>query len=139
MTTNPNNSNSTTPPPPPTPTYAQTHPALTVPNITNFIKVTLSMEKGTYNTWSELFKIHARVFQVIDHIIPPSEPSATPSLKTTDLSLWLRLDVVVLQWIYRTISEDLLNTIIEHDSTAETAWNRLFNIFMTTRILGLST
>jgi hypothetical protein len=129
MTTNPNNSNSTTPPPPPTPTYAQTHPALTVPNITNFIKVTLSMEKGTYNTWSELFKIHARVFQVIDHIIPPSEPSATPSLKTTDLSLWLRLDVVVLQWIYRTISEDLLNTIIEHDSTAETAWNRLFNIF----------
>jgi hypothetical protein len=134
------NSNRTTPPPSsPTPTYAQTHPALTIPNITNFIKLTLSMEKGTYNTWSELFKIHARVFQVIDHIIPPSEPSETPSLKTTDLSLWLRLDAVVLQWIYGTISEDLLNTIIEHDSTAETAWNRLFNIFMTTRILGLST
>jgi conjugal transfer/entry exclusion protein len=117
------------PPPPPTPTSTQTHPALTVPNISNFIKITLSMEKGTYNTWSELFKIHARVFQVIDHIIPSTEPSATRSLKTTDPSLWRRLDAVVLQWIYGTISEDLLNTIIEHDSTAETAWNRLFDIF----------
>ncbi|GAU30653.1 hypothetical protein TSUD_224090 [Trifolium subterraneum] len=114
------------PPPPPTPTL--THPALTVPNISNFIKITLSIEKSTYNTWSELFKIHARVFQVIDHIIP-SEPAANPSLKTTDPQLWLRLDSVVLQWIYGTISDDLLNTIIEHNSTAETAWNRLFDIF----------
>jgi hypothetical protein len=65
---------------------------------------------------------------VIDHIIP-SEPAADPSLKTTDPQLWLRLDSVVLQWIYGTISDDLLNTIIEHNSTAEIAWNRLFNIF----------
>jgi hypothetical protein len=36
---------------------------------------------------------------------------------------------VVLQWIYGTISDDLLNTIIERDSTAESAWNRLFEIF----------
>ncbi|GAU12928.1 hypothetical protein TSUD_97390 [Trifolium subterraneum] len=117
-----------TPSPPPPPTSTPTHPALTVPNITNFIKITLSIEKSTYNTWSELFKIHARVFQVIDHIIP-SEPAANPSLKTTDPQLWLRLDSVVLQWIYGTISEDLLNTIIEYNSTAETAWNRLFDIF----------
>jgi hypothetical protein len=129
-----NNNNSSSPssghtdPPPPPPTPTPTHPALTVPNITNFIKITLSIEKGTYNTWSELFKIHARVFQVIDHIIP-SEPAADPSLKTTDPQLWLRLDSVVLQWIYGTISDDLLNTIIEHNSTAEIAWNRLFNIF----------
>ncbi|CAJ2672156.1 unnamed protein product [Trifolium pratense] len=131
MATDPNNSSSIieTTPPPPTPTSTQTHPALTVPNITNFIKITLSMEKGTYNTWSELFKIHARVFQVIDHIIPSTEPSAIPSLKTIDPSLWRRLDAVVLQWIYGTISEDLLNIIIEQDSTAETAWNRLFEIF----------
>ncbi|PNY04738.1 retrovirus-related Pol polyprotein from transposon TNT 1-94 [Trifolium pratense] len=128
MATDPNNSSSIieTTPPPPTPTSTQTHPALTVPNITNFIKITLSMEKGTYNTWSELFKIHARVFQVIDHIIPSTEPSTIPSLKTIDPSLWRRLDAV---WIYGTISEDLLNIIIEQDSTAETAWNRLFEIF----------
>ncbi|GAU34372.1 hypothetical protein TSUD_217120 [Trifolium subterraneum] len=79
----------------------------------------------------ELFKIHARVFQVLDHIIPSSstETTSTPSLKVTDHNLWLRLDAAVLQWIYGTISDDLLNTIIERDSTAELAWNRLFDIF----------
>ncbi|GAU34233.1 hypothetical protein TSUD_210150 [Trifolium subterraneum] len=34
-----------------------------------------------------------------------------------------------IKWIYGTISDDLLNTIIEHDSTAEKAWNQLFDIF----------
>ncbi|GAU43137.1 hypothetical protein TSUD_246770 [Trifolium subterraneum] len=106
------------------------HPALTVPNITNFIKVRLDMEKSQYNTWSELFKIHARAYQVLDHIIPSSTDAVTdPPLKDTDPKLWSRLDAVVLQWIYGTISDDLLNTIIERDSTAETAWNRLFVIF----------
>jgi len=88
----------------------------------------LSIEKGQYNTWSELFKIHAHVHQVIDHIIP-TELAPSPNLKTIDPNLWKRLDVVVLQWIYDTISDDLLHTIIERDSTAEQAWNRLFNIF----------
>jgi len=88
----------------------------------------LSIEKGQYNTWPELFKIDARVHQVIDHIIP-TEAAPSPDLKTTDPNLWKRLDDVVLQWIYDTISDDLLHTIIERDSTAEQAWNRLFNIF----------
>jgi hypothetical protein len=94
-------------------TTSPIHPALTVPNITNFIKIKLSIEKGQYNTWSELFKIHARVFQVLDHIIPsyPTDATSTPSLKVIDPNLWLRLDAVVLQGIYGTISDDLLNTI----------------------------
>ncbi|MCH83098.1 retrovirus-related pol polyprotein from transposon TNT 1-94, partial [Trifolium medium] len=105
------------------------HPALTVPNITNFIKVKLDMDKSQYNTWSELFKIHATVYQVIDHIIPSEGDATEPSLKQTDPKLWSRLDAVVLSWIYGTISDDLLNTIIERNSTAEAAWNRLFEIF----------
>ncbi|XP_058741815.1 uncharacterized protein LOC131614211 [Vicia villosa] len=95
----PKSSGHTDPPPPPT-TPTPIHPALTVPNITNFIKITLSIEKA-----------------------------ADPSLKTTDPHSWLRLDVVVLQWIYGTISVVLLKTIIEHNSTAEIVWNRLFGIF----------
>jgi hypothetical protein len=77
-----------------------------------------------------LFKIHARAYQVIDHIIPSSANDTSDiSLKQTDPKLWSRLDAVVLQWIYGTISDDLLNTIIKRDSTAEMAWNRLFEIF----------
>lgn len=111
-----------------TTTSPPTQPAFTISNITNLIKITLIIEKGQYNTWYELFKIRARVHQVIDHIIP-NKAAPYPDLKTTDPNLWKRLDVVVLQWIYGTISDDLLHTIIERDSTTEQAWNRLFNIF----------
>lgn len=128
-----------TPPPSPKSTSkhaAQTtvspiHPALTVSNITNFIKVTLDIEKIQYNTWSELFKIHAEAYDVLDHIIPPSptDPTSSPSLKETNPALWKHLDAIVLQWIYGTISTDLLHTILERNSTAQLAWDCLFDIF----------
>ncbi|XP_031123188.1 uncharacterized protein LOC116025912 [Ipomoea triloba] len=129
-------SSSLSQPTPPSPSLL--HPALTVSNINSFIKVTLDIEKDQYITWSELFKIHAKAYKVLDHITPPSKeadksnssPSlSSPSLKDTDLELWSRVDAIVLQWIYGTISEDLLHTIIERDSTAEIAWNRLEDIF----------
>ena len=39
------------------------------------------------------------------------------------------LDATVLQWLYATISHDLLHTILEPDTTAMEAWNRLRDIF----------
>ena len=51
-------------PPPPKP--HSSHPALAVSNINTFIKITLDIEKGQYITWSELFKIHARAYQVLE-------------------------------------------------------------------------
>nr|TKR99372.1 Retrovirus-related Pol polyprotein from transposon TNT 1-94 [Populus alba] len=119
------------PPPRQPPRPHPSHPALAVSNINTFIKVTLDIEKDQYITWSELFKIHARAYQVLDHIIPPSaaEMKQDTSLQDTDPDLWSRVDAIVLQWIYGTISEDLLNTILERDSTAALAWNRLRDIF----------
>nr|GMC60781.1 Retrovirus-related Pol polyprotein from transposon TNT 1-94 [Ipomoea batatas] len=124
-------SSSLSQPTPPSPSLL--HPALTVSNINSFIKVTLDIEKCQYITWSELFKIHAKAYKVLDHITPPSKEAdksnSSRSLKDTDPELWSRVDAIVLQWIYGTISEDLLHTIIERDSTAEIAWNRLEDIF----------
>lgn len=48
-----------------------------------------------------------------------------PSLQGTD-----RIDAIVLQLIYGTISNDLLNTILEQDTTTAMAWNRLQDIFL---------
>lgn len=87
----------------------------------NFIPITLEMEKSQYYSWSELFKIHRRAYQVLDHIIPPSSDASTSKDKTAqDTELWSRLDAIVLQWIYGTISTDLLHTILAPDLTAKT-------------------
>lgn len=104
------------------------HPALAVSNIKNIIPITLAMENVQYSTWAELFKIHARSTQVIHHIIPPESGTTAPTTDA-DKALWTTLDATILKWIYATISEDLLNTILEPDSTAKEAWDRLRDIF----------
>lgn len=65
------------------------------------------MEKGHYNSWAELFKIHCRVYQVIDHILPPPAPSfsgapkdkekdAPPTPPAVDQATRSRMDAFVL-------------------------------------------
>ncbi|KZV27350.1 hypothetical protein F511_02459 [Dorcoceras hygrometricum] len=43
--------------------------------------------------------------------------------------MWATLDATVLSWIYATICNDLLHTILEPDATAMDVWNRLRDIF----------
>ena len=106
------------------------HPALAVSNIKNSIPITLEMENVQYSTWAELFKVHAKSNKVLHHILPPAKGKEQPSPSTdAEKELWATLDATVLSWIYSTISRDLLNTIIEPDSTAMEAWDRLRDIF----------
>lgn len=72
----------------------------------------------------------------LDRATPPSAPTSSdkdkdkgPTSPPIDMDLWVRLDVIVLQWIYGTISNDLLHTNLETDSTAHQAWLRLKIIF----------
>ncbi|XP_021979127.1 uncharacterized protein LOC110875238 [Helianthus annuus] len=112
------------------------HPAATVTNIKSLIPFVLEMESGLYASWSELFKIQCRASLVIDHLSPrPS--SSSGSNKETDKDKadkdketqpddsWDRLDAIMLQWIYATISNDLLHTILKPNTTAYDAWKTL--------------
>ena len=62
-------------------------------------------------------------YMVIDHITPVSTDNPAPN--PFDFALWQRLDDIVRQWIYNTISNDLLNSIIDADDKAIDTWNRL--------------
>ncbi|XP_071718414.1 uncharacterized protein [Rutidosis leptorrhynchoides] len=109
------------------------HPAITVNNIKNFIRITLGMKKSQYEFWSGLFQIYYRAYEVLDHIIPPTSDSSSSTIQTTPSATqtpsWEHLDAIVLQWIYETISHDLLRTVFKPDSTASQACDRLKNIF----------
>ncbi|XP_022004195.1 uncharacterized protein LOC110901702 [Helianthus annuus] len=114
------------------------HPAITVNNIRNSIPVLLEFESSQYGLWSELFQNHCRAFQVIDHLSPPATTTASSSSegdkdkdktsKPTD-ELWSRLDAIVKQWIYGTISNDLLNTIVVPNMSAYDAWSAIEGLF----------
>ena len=103
------------------------HPALAVSNVKNIIPITIDLEHVQYGTWAELFRVHARSHRVLSHIIPPENVQSPSTNEETEL--WATLDATVLQWIYSTISTNLLHTIIEPDLSVMAAWNRLRDIF----------
>ncbi|KAH9627033.1 hypothetical protein KSS87_023721 [Heliosperma pusillum] len=109
--------------PPPSSSKTSFHPAYSVSNIKNFVQITLEMENVQYASWAELFLNTASAFDVSDHLVPPK---AAVIVKD---ATWTRLDAIVKQWIYSTLSIDLLHTILEPGSTAQAAWQRLKDIF----------
>ncbi|KAI3751457.1 hypothetical protein L2E82_22544 [Cichorium intybus] len=101
------------------------HPVYTVTNIQNKIR-TLDGTKVSYSSWVRLFKLHARGYKVLAHIDGSDPPPKTDSAYET----WSEIDAIVLQWIYGTISDDLLARVLEPDSTAYEAWFKIQNIFL---------
>ncbi|KAJ0870145.1 putative RNA-directed DNA polymerase [Helianthus annuus] len=101
------------------------HPAYTVTNITQKIR-TLDGKKVTYSSWVKLFKLHLRAYKVLSHIDDTTPPAKTdPSYPA-----WSELDALILQWIYSTISDELLARVLDTDSTARAAWLQLQEIFL---------
>ncbi|XP_076940382.1 uncharacterized protein LOC143609534 [Bidens hawaiensis] len=41
-----------------------------------------------------------------------------------------QIDSIILQWIYATVSDEILGRILQDESTAHQAWNRLQDIFL---------
>lgn len=113
------------------------HSAFIISNITNIIKITLSIEKGQYNTWYELFKIHAHFHQVIDHIIS-SKPdhlliSKTSILLSRHILMLLSFNEFMAQFMI-TFSTPLLSAI----QPQKMRGTNYSTFFMITKILGLS-
>lgn len=72
-----------------------------------------------YTPWATLFRNTTKVYNVLDHIDPKiKRPSDVDDL------LWDRLDATVCQWMYGTISTDLLKILDDKTTTME-AWERL--------------
>ncbi|XP_076940626.1 uncharacterized protein LOC143609876 [Bidens hawaiensis] len=119
------------------------HPVVTVSNIKQFIPITLDNESAQYNTWSELFRVHCTAYLVDDHLKPRVvEPSSSTGDKeksaiSTDPTpdQWKRLDAIVLQWIYGTISIDLLHIVMKKQTTAYGALIALENLFQDNKSL----
>jgi hypothetical protein len=83
------------------------HTAFSINNVKSIIPVTLDNDSNIYLSWSALFMIQARVHNLLDHIIPPTDEkavAAAAAVKNNDIDLWNRLDAVVLQWMYATVT-----------------------------------
>ncbi|XP_074306217.1 uncharacterized protein LOC141641457 [Silene latifolia] len=100
------------------------HPVFSVTNILNKVRM-LDEVKVNYSAWVKLFTLHAKGYKVLHHI----DGTKPPAAQDPDYGQWSEIDAHVLQWIYGSISDDLLLRILETDSTAHEAWLRLKNHF----------
>ncbi|KAF5778428.1 hypothetical protein HanRHA438_Chr12g0558761 [Helianthus annuus] len=104
---------------------ANLHPVYTVTNIQHKVRV-LDGKNVSYSSWVKLFQLHARGYEVLDHI----DGTEAPAKADPNYDSWLKIDSIVLQWIYGTLSDDLLVRVLETESTALEAWNRIKKIFL---------
>ncbi|XP_071715251.1 uncharacterized protein [Rutidosis leptorrhynchoides] len=96
----------------------------TVRSISHIIPVKLDLAKLNYSHWKRLFTTHCAGFEVSKFILGTSTAAeqATPE--------WLKADAVVSTWIYNTISEPLLERLLNSEpASSHVAWTFLENLF----------
>jgi hypothetical protein len=79
-----------------------------------------------------LFQVQACVHNVLDHIITSTDEKEKQTAEATvknDLGFLKRLDAVVLQWMYATVTQDIHISILVINDTAENCWNRIAAVF----------
>lgn len=104
------------------------HPALSATNFKALIPLVLDVDNVKYTPWATLFRNMAKVYMVLDHINPKVNKS-----KDIDDDLCDRLDAIVLQWLYGTISKEFFLKVLDNNAIALEIWNRLREIFQDNR------
>ncbi|EOA14899.1 hypothetical protein CARUB_v10028228mg, partial [Capsella rubella] len=94
-----------------------------ISQIRAYITIVLNMDKMNYDVWRELFETHCLTFGVLGHLDGTS--NATP---TTE-KIWKERDGLVKMWIYGTITDSLVETILKPKATARDLWTALENQF----------
>ncbi|KAJ9544323.1 LOW QUALITY PROTEIN: hypothetical protein OSB04_024030 [Centaurea solstitialis] len=99
------------------------HPVYTITNMQNKVRI-LDGTKVTYSSLVRFFKLHVRGYKDLAHV-----NGTTPPAKLIQPTM-LEIDAIVLQWIYGTLSDDLLARVLDPESTAYEAWNKVKEIFL---------
>ena len=94
-----------------------------ISQIKAYIPIILDMTKLNYDKWRELFEIHCVSFGVLHHIDGSS--SCTPATEKE----WKERDGLVKMWIYGTISDSIIDTVLKKNATARDFWLSIESLF----------
>ncbi|XP_020883040.1 uncharacterized protein LOC110228946 isoform X2 [Arabidopsis lyrata subsp. lyrata] len=95
-----------------------------ITQIKAYIPILLDMANLYYNLWRELFETHCVSFGVLGHL--DGSTKSTPEIAKE----WKERDGHVKMWIYGTISESIIDTVLKKNSTARELWLAIETLFL---------
>jgi len=112
-------------PPPPNPIVSLAQ--IQTVNIRAHVHIILDLENTSYSQWRRLFDTAFGKFGLRDHV----SSTATPRFSDPE---WAMIDECIINWLYTTISTDLLDIIMEKDGTALAVWMAIEELFHDNRL-----
>jgi hypothetical protein len=97
--------------------------AVHVASVKTHVPVVLDLQKSNYAKWRMLITVLLGKYDLAAHIT-----ALTPAADRT--AEWQRQDYVVRSWLYGSISEDILDTIMAQDQTAYEGYALIRNLFL---------
>ncbi|XP_010413458.1 PREDICTED: uncharacterized protein LOC104699794 [Camelina sativa] len=94
-----------------------------ISQIRTYVPIVLDMEKLNYDKWCELFETHCLCYGVLGHLDGSSRSSSTTE------TAWKERDGLVKMWIYGTISESILGTVLKAKYSARDLWLTIEALF----------
>ena len=92
-----------------------------ITNIKSYVPLLLDLDRLNYDSWKELFKTHCLGYSVYHHLTSVDSDPDDPE--------WVTVDNIVKQWIYGTLTQTVLQSVLEPDSTAASVWKTIEDLF----------
>ncbi|CAN6311376.1 unnamed protein product [Urochloa humidicola] len=112
-------------PPPPNPAISLAQ--IQSVNIRAHVPIILDLENTSYSQWRRFFDTVFGKFALRDHV----DSAATPYTSDPE---WAMVDECIVNWLYTTISADLLDTVMETNDTALAVWTAIEELFHDNRL-----
>ncbi|XP_026450946.1 uncharacterized protein LOC113351079 [Papaver somniferum] len=99
------------------------HPAFAVTNIKHLIPGILDIKQDEYSSWGFLFEIHLQAHGLLFLI------DGSTNLADIDAVTEKQLDALCRQWMFATMTKDLMLTVHKKGKTSKEIWDHLKTLF----------
>ncbi|GKC64196.1 hybrid signal transduction histidine kinase M [Tanacetum coccineum] len=104
---------------------------LTITNLITLVPVKLYIDEMNYSSWMFLFKTLCKGLDIFTHILGEPSDVTTSSDTSPPIMKWLKINSIVLSWIFMTLSKTLQQRLVVEDpQTDKQAWDFIVDIFI---------
>ncbi|GKC26708.1 hypothetical protein Tco_1034002 [Tanacetum coccineum] len=120
------------------PTIMLSDKLMTMTNITTLVLIKLDINEMNYSSWIYFFKYHCRGFELLEHLSGTPTDEVASSNPVPPTSEWLKIDSIILSWIFTTMSKAQLRSLKLGDLTIDAYFHKIESIATILASLGSS-